>query len=116
MCCFFFQIYRELRKREIFRMADQIVEGKRRKMMSDNESKKKDSNEQSERVILSTVEESKDCNESDDRQIEKEGHREEESREDILEREFEKIRDIPRHQEIFQTFNGKLNQLGQLSN
>ncbi len=91
----FFQIYRELRKREIIQMADQIVEGKRRKMISGNDSKSKD--EQNERII-------------------KTSHLEdEESREDILEREFEKIRDIPRHQEIFQTFNCKLTVLSNLS-
>ncbi len=93
----FFQIYRELRKREIIQMADQIVEGKRRKMMSGNDPKTKDVNEQNERTI-------------------KTSHLEEvESREDILEREFEKIRDIPRHQEIFQTFNCKLTVLSNLS-
>jgi hypothetical protein len=76
-------------------MADQIVEGKRRKMISGNDSKSKD--EQNERII-------------------KTSHLEdEESREDILEREFEKIRDIPRHQEIFQTFNCKLTVLSNLS-
>ena len=32
---FFQQVYRELRKREIYRMADKIVEGKRRKLLAD---------------------------------------------------------------------------------
>jgi len=93
-------------------MADQIVEGKRRKMRSSDESKKKGCDEQSERVNPSSEDESKDGKESSDgRQTnssipEEERQSEQESREDILEREFEKIRDIPRHQEIFQTFNG----------
>ncbi len=93
-------------------MADQIVEGKRRKMRSGDESKKKGCDEQSERVNLSSEDESQNGKESSGvRQTnslnpEEESQGEQESREDILEREFEKIRDIPRHQEIFQTFNG----------
>jgi hypothetical protein len=33
--CLFSQVYRDLRKREIYRMADKIVEGKRRKFLTD---------------------------------------------------------------------------------
>ncbi len=77
-------------------------------VMSDNESKKIDADENGERVLLSIADECKDFKESDDWKINT-SKQMEESREDILEQEFEKIKDIPRHQEIFQTFNGKLN-------
>ena len=38
-----------------------------------------------------------------------------ESRDEILDKEFAKIKDIPRHQEILQTFNCKLFKLLQFS-
>lgn len=72
-----FQVYREQRKREIVRMSDQIFEGKRRKFLSDQNSSNLDETE------FRT------------------------SREEILEEEFSKIKDIPKQHEIIQTFNCK---------
>ena len=53
---FYSKVYRELRKREIYRMADQIVEGKRRKLLADKNDKNNEAEkgkEQSQNSVTS---------------------------------------------------------------
>jgi tRNA-splicing endonuclease subunit Sen34 len=75
------EVFKEDRKSEIHRMADKIVEGKKRK-------KTRKSSE--EIVILNDVSE---------------------DNETILQREIDKIGDLPRHQALLQTFTGTVNYL-----
>jgi hypothetical protein len=132
------QVYRELRKREIVRMSDQIIEGKRRKLNVDKhvdqsksqrmenadssspgpsgESNSKNDGKENQDSSSSNEEniQNEHLTKSADLEEKKETVEDEEdmeSREDILEKEFSKIKDIPRHQEILQTFNCEFSRL-----
>ena len=106
-------------------MADQIIEGKRRKLNADKTVDQKTSKKVKNEVPSSSgpsgeselkngeekeTSNSKEENVSNEDSTKTESSEENtveelDSREDILEEEFRKIKDIPRHQEILQTFN-----------
>ncbi len=113
---FFIQAYRQLRKEEILRRANQIVEGRSKRNKVKRELKDGDVQREPSTAPKETsnVQETEEVQISDSKMIEEAIINANLSKDDadiwreIIREEFSGIKNIPKHQEILQIFNGEL--------